>query len=199
MEEIRGTETLEREILEDARRRADRILRKAEDDATSLRTQAERKVEEALAALNQEYSLKRQRAEQELRSRLPLEKMRLDIGYRDTRLREETARAVAALQPEALGQWCVARLSRHAELLGSSMVKVAVRGLDASTIDRIAALFPQGSSSATVEDASMAARGLAVEPADGSYHISITEAELTEWLLDEKRGELAAALFGSAK
>ena len=44
----------------------------------------------------------------------------------------------------------------------------------------------------------MKVRGLIVEPMDTSYRISITENELLEWLLDEKRGELAAALFGSS-
>jgi len=199
MEEIRGTETLEREILEDARKRADRIVRKAEDDAASLRAQADKKVKETLDALAEEYSMKRQRAEQELRSRLPLEKMRLDIEYRDAHLREETQRAVAALSPEALGHWCVARLSRHAELVRNSSVTVLARGLDAGSLGAIQALFSKGSASEAREDSTMKARGVVVEPADGSFHISITEAELTEWLLDEKRGELAAALFGSAK
>ncbi len=199
MEEIRGTETLEREILDDARKRADRIVRKANDEVAALRAQADKRIKEALDVLAQEYSLKRQHAEQDLRSRLPLEKMRLDIEYRDAHLREVTQGAVASLKPAILGQWCVARLSRHAELIQNSSVKVAVRGLDAGSIGAIRALFSKGSTSELIEDATMKARGLIVEPADGSYHISITETELTEWLLDEKRGELAAALFGSAK
>lgn len=199
MEEIRGTETLEREILDDARKRADRIVRKAEDDATSLQAQVEQKIKEAIDALAQEYIQKQQRAEQEMRSRLPLEKMRLDIEYRDVHLREATQSAVAALPPVPLGKWCLARLSRHADLVQNSTVKVKMHGLDAGAIDRIKALFFEGSSSAVIEDSSMKARGLIVEPSDSSYYISITETELIDWLLDEKRGELAAALFGSAK
>ncbi len=199
MEEIRGTETLEREILDDARKRADRILRKAEDDAKSLQTQAEQKLKEALDALAEEYRQKQKRAEQETLSRLPLEKMRLDIEYRDAHLREETQRAVAALSPEELGQWCAARLSRQAELIKDASVTVLVRGLGSESIKKIKMLFSKGSPSEVVEDSSMKARGLVVKPADDSYHISITETELIDWLLDVKRGELATALLGNSK
>ena len=44
MEEIRGTEALEREILEDARKRADRIIRKAEENARLLGAQTEQRI-----------------------------------------------------------------------------------------------------------------------------------------------------------
>ncbi len=197
MEEIRGTEALEQEILDDARKRADRIIRKADDDAKVMQAQTDQKIKEAVDALTQEYQARQETAEREARSRLPLEKMRLEIEYRDAMLRKALQEALAAMDPRFLGAWCVRQLRRGAELIRSSQTKIMVHGLDTSTMQEIRELF-SGASSVSIEEVpSMKVRGLSVEPADNSYHISITEHELVAWLLDEKRGELGAALFGS--
>jgi V/A-type H+-transporting ATPase subunit E len=198
MEEIRGTEALEREILEDARKRADRIIRKAEENARLLGAQTEQRIKEAKAALLSEYQIKKRTAELEMLSRLPLEKARLDILYRDEMLRKALKEALASMNPRLFGLWCVKRLVCQVELVRKSPAKVLVHGLDSETMRDIGALFGQGSDISIEEAPTMKVRGLIVEPMDASYRISITENDLLEWLLDEKRGELAAALFGSS-
>lgn len=198
MEEIRGTEALEREILEDARKRADRIIRKAEENARLLGAQTEQRIKEATAALLSEYQIKKRTAELEMLSRLPLEKARLDILYRDEMLRKALKEALASMNPRLFGLWCVKRLVCQVELVRKSPAKVLVHGLDSETMRDIGALFGQGSDISIEEASTMKVRGLIVEPMDASYRISITENDLLEWLLDEKRGELAAALFGSS-
>jgi hypothetical protein len=92
----------------------------------------------------------------------------------------------------------VKRLVCQVELVRKSPAKVLVHGLDSETMRDIGALFGQGSDISIEEAPTMKVRGLIVEPMDASYRISITENDLLEWLLDEKRGELAAALFGSS-
>ena len=198
MEEIRGTEALEREILEDARKRADRIIRKAEENARLLGAQTEQRIKEAISALLSEYRIKKRTAELEMLSRLPLEKARLDILYRDEILRKALKEALASMNPRLFGLWCVKRLVCQVELVRKSPAKVLVHGLDSETMRDIGALFGQGSDISIEEAPTMKVRGLIVEPMDASYRISITENDLLEWLLDEKRGELAAALFGSS-
>jgi len=198
MEEIKGTEALEREILEDARKRAERIIRKAEESARLLGVQTEKKIEEATTTLVGEYQAKKRIAELEMLSRLPLEKARLDISYRDEMLRKALKGALESMNPRLFGLWCVKRLSCQAELVRNSRARVLVHGLDSETMRDIEALFGQGSDISIEEAPAMKVRGLVVEPMDTSYRISITEKELLEWLLDEKRGELAAALFGSS-
>ncbi|HPN04110.1 MAG TPA: hypothetical protein PLH76_08835, partial [Rectinema sp.] len=191
MEEIRGTEALEREILEDARKRADRIIRKAEENARLLGAQTEQRIKEAISALLSEYRIKKRTAELEMLSRLPLEKARLDILYRDEMLRKALQEALASMNPRLFGLWCVKRLVCQVELVRKSPAKVLVHGLDSETMRDIGALFGQGSDISIEEAPAMKVRGLIVEPMDASYRISITENDLLEWLLDEKRGELA--------
>lgn len=227
MEEIRGTEALEQEIREDARRRAERILRKAENDVKEWNAQREQRLQEEIEALTREYEAKKRAAEQDMESHLPLEKTRLEIGYRDEALRAKLSEALMALireKPWLLGSWCLACLRRQQLLIQESSAQVVVSGLDAKSLQAIKTLFerapnvsivqkdvhlPRGD--AAVSDAATAASaeaapealfgmyGVVVEPKDHSYRISATGQELFEWLLDEKRGELATALFGSSK
>jgi len=196
MEEIRGTEALEREILDDARKRAERIVRKAEDEAKALQTQTEQKIKAAIDALTQEYQAKQQIAEKEVRSRLPLEKMRLEIQYRDEVLRNAVAEVLAKIDPRLFGAWCLRGLKRQVELIRGSKATISVKGLDSAYIEEIKTLFQDAGSVSIKESEAMKARGIIVEPDDNSYRISITENELVSWLLDEERGELASALFG---
>jgi vacuolar-type H+-ATPase subunit E/Vma4 len=199
MEEIRGTEALEQEILDDARRRADRILRRAGEEARAWEAQTDQQIQQAVEALEHEYQAKREAAEQEMRSRFPLETLRLEIEYRDKVLRKSLEDSLAALEPRLFGAWCLRRLTRAAELVRGSAAKVLVHGLDAATVQELKELFADSPAVAVEVSTSMKMPGLRVEPADGSYHISITQDELVAWLLDEKRGELAAALFGSTQ
>jgi vacuolar-type H+-ATPase subunit E/Vma4 len=199
MEEIIGTEALEQEILDDARRRADRILRRADEEARAWEAQTDRKIQQALEALEHEYQAKREAAEQEMRSRLPLEKQRLEIEYRDKVLRISLEGALAAVEPRLFGAWCLRRLMRTAELVRGSVAKVLVHGLDDATVQQLKELFADSPAVSVEVSTSMKAPGITVEPPDGSYHISITQDELVAWLLDERRGELAAALFGSSQ
>ena len=227
MEEIRGTEALEQEILEDARRRAERILRKAENDVKEWNAQREQRLQEEIEALTREYEAKKRAAEQDMESHLPLEKTRLEIGYRDEALRAKLSEALMALireKPWLLGSWCLACLRRQQLLIQESSAQVVVSGLDAKSLQAIKTLFerapnvsivqkdvPLPRGDAAVSDAATAASagaapealfgtyGVVVEPKDHSYRISATGQELFEWLLDEKRGELATALFGSSK
>ena len=199
MEEIRGIEALAEEILNDARKRADRILRKAEEDARVVEAQADQKIQQALEALEREYQTKREAAARAMRAHLPLEQQRLDIEYRDAALRKALQDALAAVDPRLFGAWCVRRLRRAAELVRSSVANVMVCGLDASTEQDLRALFADSPSVSVEVSTSMKSRGLSVKPSDDSYHISITQDELVAWLLDEKRGELGAALFGSTQ
>lgn len=196
MEEIRGTEALEREILDDARKRAERIVRKAEDEAKALQAQTEQKIKAAIDALTQEYQAKQQIAEKEVRSRLPLEKMRLEIQYRDEVLRNAVAEVLAKIDPRLFGAWCLRGLKRQVELIRGSKATISVKGLDSAYIEEIKTLFQDAGSVSIKKSEAMKARGIIVEPDDNSYRISITENELVSWLLDEERGELASALFG---
>ncbi|MDR0997695.1 MAG: ATPase [Treponema sp.] len=78
MEELQSTEVLDREILEDARRKAFRILKTADDTVKSNAAGWEKKISAALADLDTRHEERRRRAAEEIMARLPLDQRRAE-------------------------------------------------------------------------------------------------------------------------
>jgi vacuolar-type H+-ATPase subunit E/Vma4 len=76
MEELQSTEILDREILEDARKKASRILKAADETSAANAALWDKKTEEALAELRDRYALMREKTSAEIMARLPLDERR---------------------------------------------------------------------------------------------------------------------------
>ncbi|MDR2607325.1 MAG: ATPase [Treponema sp.] len=76
MEELQSTEVLDREILEDARRKAFKILKGADDTVKANAQSWQKKSDEAVAGLERRYAARQKRSTQEIMARLPLDKRR---------------------------------------------------------------------------------------------------------------------------
>ncbi|MDR2178437.1 MAG: ATPase [Treponema sp.] len=78
MEELQSTEVLDREILEDARRKAFRLLKTADDAVNANTLSWEKKTEKAIGDLKQRFEERRNRTSEEIMARLPLDKRRAE-------------------------------------------------------------------------------------------------------------------------
>jgi vacuolar-type H+-ATPase subunit E/Vma4 len=78
MEELQSTEVLDREILEDARRKAFRILKSADDTVKSNALTWEKKTTKAVADLKRRFGDRRDKSSEEIMARLPLDKRRAE-------------------------------------------------------------------------------------------------------------------------
>jgi len=77
MEELRTTEVLDREIQEDARKKALKILKNADDALGSQDREWEKKTQDALESIRKVYADRTKRETDEILARLPLDKRRL--------------------------------------------------------------------------------------------------------------------------
>jgi hypothetical protein len=77
MEELRSTEVLDREILEDARKKAFKIFKTADDSVKSQIQQWEKKTQDAIADIRKTYAQNTEKAKQEILARFPLDKLRM--------------------------------------------------------------------------------------------------------------------------
>ena len=198
MEEIKGTEALEREILEDAGKRADRIVRKAREEAERLRSASVKSLEDRLGGLKRQYLEKTAQLEKETSSRIPLEKTRLKARFIDETMRKSVREFLGSLDPATLGDWCVSEFGKRSALLSGGAATLSWRGIGAGQAQGIAKLFPADAALSIIENPDMAERGIVAKSLDGRIMITLTERQIEEWLLDEKRGELASSLFPSA-
>lgn len=77
MEELRSTEVLDREILEDARKKAFKILKTADDTLLAQKREWEKKTEAALDSIRKVYAERTKKSGEEIIARLPLDSRRL--------------------------------------------------------------------------------------------------------------------------
>ncbi|GHU66262.1 hypothetical protein FACS189447_06770 [Spirochaetia bacterium] len=77
MEELRSTEVLDREILEDARKKAFKILKSADDTVQSQTKRWEKKTVKAVEGIRKTYAQRLETLREEILARLPLDKRRL--------------------------------------------------------------------------------------------------------------------------
>ena len=201
MEEIKGTEALEREILDDASKKAERIVRKAKEEAERLRQTSASALEQKLAEMEGQKLEKLAQIEKETLSKLPLEKTRLKVRFIDGGLKTSVRRFLDSLDDAVLGAWCLSLLKKRSQLFAGRKLRIRYRGVDSGSVREAEALL--GSSlaeagaadSAATADSAAARRGFVIESLDGAMIMTLTEKELEERLLDEYRGELASALF----
>ena len=194
MEEIKGTEALEREILEDAAKRAERIVRKAGEEAESLKRRSAQELDAKIAALERDKADKIAAMRRETFSKLPLEKTRQKARFIDVALKDSVRQALAGMDGEKLGSWCLSALKARMSALGGRKITLRHKGLGSAALGGMAALLGAALVS-SAEDPALPARGIAVSAADGSMTAQLDEALLEDILLDEARGELAAALL----
>jgi hypothetical protein len=77
MEDLQSTEALDREILEDARKKAHRILKTADDTIKAKSTEWEKKLAAALGELEEKYAAQGKVAADEIMAFLPIDKQRI--------------------------------------------------------------------------------------------------------------------------
>jgi hypothetical protein len=101
MEELQSTEVLDREILEDARRKAFRILKAADDTVKTNTAGWEKKITAVLEDLDTRHGERRRRAAEEIMARLPLDRRRAE------------SEKIEALLSKALDLWYAAQSRRR--------------------------------------------------------------------------------------
>ncbi|WP_461248314.1 ATPase, partial [Treponema sp. R6D11] len=79
MEELQSTEILDREILEDARKKAVRILKTADETVTAQTAEWEKKTLTNIDELDKKYEEQREISASKIMARLPIDKHRVKI------------------------------------------------------------------------------------------------------------------------
>ncbi len=193
MEEIKGTEALEREILEDAAKKAERIVKKAKEEAERLKANSAETLDGMIAELEARKLEKIAQLRRETFSKMPLEKTRLRARFIDAALRNSVEKFMDALDEAKLGAWCLSGLKKRSNLLTGRKLRMSHRGIDASSLREMMELL--GPDVDAVADVDAPQRGIVIESLDGTMVMTLGEKQLEERLLDEYRGVLASALF----
>jgi len=194
MEEIASTEALEREILEDARRKAARALRLADEAAARSLVLGEERLAKAITDLELSSSARVAARISEARARLPLEKSRLRTARIDGLVRDSLAAYLEGLPEAFVASFAEERLREAAPFLAGKELRVAREGLSEERARAAILRSVPGATIAEIRDATTASIAAAAEEAKAE-----DARDLSSGPLDSagKRGLTAFAVDGS--
>ena len=102
MEELRTTEALDQEILEDARKKAFKILKTADDSVVSQARRWERRTQKAIEGIRKSYEQETVKLREEILARFPLDKRRMRSEVAESLLRSAVNNFLRDLKREDL-------------------------------------------------------------------------------------------------
>ena len=202
MEELQSTEILDREILEDARKKAQRILKSADDAARAESANWEKKTTAALDEMRKKYAQQGVLATQEIMTLLPIDQRRAKAKKIEELLNEAVGNWFASLSRKSvlalLQQELEQRIGLCDGLAGTGKaqgIRATIHKLDRTEAQAILRAVLPGRS-CTIEETYSASPypELVLETHDARIYASI--GKTVDFFLNERRAELVEALIG---
>jgi vacuolar-type H+-ATPase subunit E/Vma4 len=195
MEVLNTGEELGRQILEDARKKASRMLEAVDKECAAIREEGRRVAEAEIARLRAEGDRQIAALQAEMKAALPLDFLRTRLGF----ILDTVAAALRAfLEGLSLGDLAgilEGRIAKAAGALAGRTVTVRHGGLSAELARQTVARAAPGIAISAVHPLPEG-RGIEIESDDGRVRFRCTTAELEAELLEERREELAVAALG---
>ena len=205
MEELRSAEILDKEIQDDARKKAEKILRNADSQCDQIMAQVESRLEEAKKEKEIYFNQKADQVKKDLDSSMPLEKSRFLVSYISSSIAKSINEYLKTLSSEKRFELAVSLLNQFSNLVSDRTFDAAVYGFDPAYVKSTLSSKVKINSCSSVEFAksgSEAVDGIEIHEGvillseDKSVKIRLTLEEVITELIDKYRKELAVTLFG---
>lgn len=206
MEELKSTEILDKEIQETARKKAEKILKKAEEQGNQILADVETRIENARRERESYYEKKVQQYKKDLDSSLPLEKSRFLVSYVSSSVAQSIDDYLKNLEPKKRLELVLSMLNRSEKLFENKKINVIVYGFDSDSVKKeISSKLKAEIVSVSSVDFSKSGEdavdgisiheGVILETEDRSVRVRLTVEEYIKELEDKYRKELAETLF----
>ena len=203
MQELRSTDILDKEIQADARKKAERMLAKADSDCAKLLASVDTDIEKAAEEKQEFFAHKLDAFEKDRMAVVPLEKERFKVSFIQNAVIQNINKYLEALTEEKR----LTLVSRdfdfntdrrlNAYVYGFS-VSAAKKYLSSKLGDKLISCTETKFGALALEDEIGLAnpQGIILESEDKNFRCRLTLSEVIEKLLDTNRAELSATLFG---
>jgi hypothetical protein len=199
MEELQSTEMLDREILEDARKKVLRILKTADDTVQAQTAEWEKKTSASLDDLEKKYAEQCASACEEIMVRMPIDKRRAKAEKIKNLLLSAVESWYAGLSRaqvmELLKRELVKRLALVEEFKTVGQRRAIVSGLDHQEAE---SLLQVVNGTCVIEEVSAAHHYPSITVETGYVRVTASIQKTADFLLQEKRLELVEALLSRA-
>jgi len=205
MEELQSTEALDREILEDARKKAFKILKSADESVKASKAAWEGKLEGTLKKARKKYDEKAAEARREILARLPMDKRRIRSKTIDRFLNKAMEDFLGSLDRRSLLHILEKELAQRAALGSGESPgdlrkgELRYRGLSREECSALVSASFHGMTFRYIEDSLYTVPGAFPAIVIDFPHLRIIASadRAAQDLLLDKRAELAAALLGN--
>ncbi|MDR2739160.1 MAG: ATPase [Treponema sp.] len=202
MEELQSTDVLDKEILEDARKKARRILNTAEETITASAAAWEKRMEKDIRALKKSFAVRTEKIREEIMARLPLDKRRAYSEKAEALLLSAMRNYLGALSREKILALLEKEIKRYAAGLPESDPgpwEVGCRSLSQEELNNLLAKSLPGIDWAfkkTMEFHQLPGSFPAIIINSPMVRLTASVDAFAAVLLEDSRAELAAALLG---
>lgn len=205
MEELRSTDILDKEIQDDARKKAEKILRSADAQCDQIMAQVDARLEEAKKEKEIYFNNKIEKYKKDLDSSLPLEKSRFLVSYISSSVAEGINDYLKTLSQEKRFEMASSLLNRFTDLVSGKTFDAQVYGFDLNFVKTALSSKVKISNCTAVDFAKSGEsavdgieihEGVILVSDDKAVKIRLTLEEVITELIDKYRNELAVTLFG---
>ena len=205
MEEFRSTEILDKEIQADARKKAEKILAKADVDCALLLEEVSGRIEKAKKELEDKYSLKITAFEKDLSATLPLEKERFLVSFIQSSIEKAINAYLAKLSDEEKIDLVLKKSVKIEDVFKSKKLNALYYGFQESLVKKtvgkkfnlISVKETEFNKMIIENDLGITDRkGIILESEDKAIRVRMTLSEVISQIQDKYRAELYSALFG---
>jgi V/A-type H+-transporting ATPase subunit E len=206
MEVLKTSETLEKQILEDARKKASRVLEGAEREIAAIRREWEAKADAEKQRMEAECDAKIAALRKELATSLPLDFMRTRLASIEQTLSRALAETFAGMPDEELARLLGLLLGRAAHAFRGARLAVTCEGLAPELAGRIVResirdavvekVTAEPSGAPGGDPSELPRKGIVAATTDGRVRFRGTVREIAAILMEERREELVTALLG---
>ncbi|MDR0323474.1 MAG: ATPase [Treponema sp.] len=197
MEELQSTEILDREILEDARKKALCILKNADDTILSQNAEWEKKTLISIEELQKRHNEQLEYAAIKIMARLPIDKRRAKVEKIDSLLRTAVASWYKLLSRETILDLLTEELSKRLAVCREFAVSVqkhaVYSGLDRHEAEMV---FKRLNIDCSVEESSGSSHYPSIILETESVRITASIKKMTDHYIHVKRTELVETLVG---
>jgi vacuolar-type H+-ATPase subunit H len=205
VEELQSTEALDREILEDARKKAFKIIKNADESADSSKQSWELKLSKALEEAQANCKARAEKSRHEIMARLPMDKRRIRSSKIEVLLTAAMQDFLASLERKRLLNLLERELAGCIDECGGSSgfsgpAELRYRNLSMDELEPLVQKVLPGVSLTCKEDGLYGIPGAlpAVVMDFPDVRITASADIAAARLFLDKRAELAAALLGDA-
>jgi len=199
MEELQSTEILDREILEDARKKVVRIIKAAEDTINAQNAEWEKKTVSSIDELDKKYKELREVSAAKIMARLPIDKHRVKIEKIESLLfsavetwyKNLSRQKILDLLAEELAK----RLALCEDFYKAARVDARINGINRNEAETV---FQKIKIKCAINEDTAASKYPSITLDTGETRIIAGIGNIVDFLLQEKRAELVEALIEPA-